>query len=77
MLNKNGHLIIIEEYPFIINNVNKNKQLANKLKKIVKPKTPCEVKTVLKENNFTLIKTTITKINNNHKLYGFIFKKGL
>lgn len=75
LLTNTGKLIIIEEYPFITHNINHNQKLSKKLKRIIAPKTPKEINTILNENNFKLIKVTKTKIDNKHKLFGFVFGK--
>jgi len=74
LLNKNGKLILIEEFPFVSTNLNGNLKNSKELLSIIKPKTIVEIIEIMKTHNLHLIKMTKGKIDNYHHLYGLIFK---
>lgn len=75
LLNENGKLVILEEYPFIISNSSSNfSSCKNELLTVVHPLSPEEMVSIVSENGFSLVKKIKAKIDEKHDMYGFIFE---
>jgi len=75
LLNKNGHLIICEEFPFKKPHKGTMNQHANKLMRIVNPITIEKIIELTEKNGFKLITKKKTVIDKEHSLFGLVFKQ--
>ena len=71
LLEKDGSIILVEEYPFIVSMDNKNRE---RILNITHPIPPEEIAGRFKKNGFELKQRVETPIDGQHKLYGSVFK---
>jgi ubiquinone/menaquinone biosynthesis C-methylase UbiE len=74
LLNKKGKIIFIEEHPFIKPKPSQMDEFARRLMKLVKPISPEEISDLMHRNGFISIKETKDIIDDEHNLYGLVFK---
>lgn len=73
LLDSNGKIIFIEEYPFIKPKSKEMDKHTKKLMNLIDPIPPKEIEKLLAQNGFSLIKKVKTKIDEKHNLYGLVF----
>lgn len=73
LLNSNGKIIFIEEYPFIKPKSEEMDEHSEKLMNLIDPISPEKIERIMVQNGFILIKKVETKIDEKHNLYGLVF----
>ncbi|PIN81338.1 hypothetical protein COV13_01515 [Candidatus Woesearchaeota archaeon CG10_big_fil_rev_8_21_14_0_10_32_9] len=73
LLNSNGIIIFIEEYPFIKPKSEEMDEHSDKLMNLIDPISPEEIERIVAQNGFYLVKKVETKIDEKHNLYGLVF----
>lgn len=75
LLKDNGKLVLIEEYPFIQPKSTEMNDHTSELMKLIHPVSIDEIKAEVTERGFVYDKIVSTAIDNEHNLYGIVFKK--
>lgn len=73
LLDSSGKIIFFEEYPFIKPISEEMDNHTDKLMNLIDPISPEEIKKLMVQNGFSLIKKVETKIDEKHNLYGLVF----
>ena len=73
LLDSNGKVIFIEEYPFIKPKSEEMDAHSDKLMNLIDPISPEEIEKLMSQNGFSLIRKVETKIDEKHNLYGLVF----
>jgi ubiquinone/menaquinone biosynthesis C-methylase UbiE len=73
LLDSNGKIIFIEEYPFIKPKSEEMDEHSEKLMNLIDPISPEEIESLMVQNGFSLIKKVETRIDKKHNLYGLVF----
>lgn len=74
LLDKEGHIILFEEYPFITPNNEVLEGNSKSLTEIIDPINPQEIEEIFDSNNLQLITKEKVAIDEQHDLFGFVFK---
>ena len=74
-LDTDGAVILFEEYPFKNPAYGKMEHHEKELSTFIDPISPERIQELFAENNFELIGKNFVKIDKDHNLYGFVFKK--
>lgn len=73
LLEKDGKVIFIEEYPFIKPKSEEMNKHTEELMSIIDPISPEDIKNLMAQNGFSLVKNVNTAIDEKHNLYGLVF----
>lgn len=73
LLDKDGKIIVIEEYPFIVPRSKEMSKSAQELIALISPLSPPEIKELMAKHGFYLVTETKTGIDNKHNLWGLVF----
>lgn len=73
LLDSSGKIIFLEEYPFIKPISEEMDSHTDKLMNLIDPISPEEIKKIMVQKGFSLIKKIETKIDEKHNLYGLVF----
>lgn len=75
LLNVNGYLIFIEEYPFITPKSEEIDDHTNDIMSVIDPISPEEIIEIVLLEGFILIQKEKIAIDKQHDLYGIVFQK--
>ena len=73
LLEKDGKIIFLEEYPFMKPARLEMKEHADELMSLISPMAPVDIEELMNQNNLNLEKKVKTKIDENHDLFGLVF----
>jgi len=73
LLETNGKIIFIEEYPFIKPSSTEMDKHTEELMSLISPISPKDIQNIMAQNGFKLDNEVNTKIDANHDLYGLVF----
>lgn len=73
LLEPNGKIIFIEEYPFIKPNSAEMDKHTEELMSLISPISPNDIQNLMVQNGFKLDSEINTKIDSKHDLYGLVF----
>jgi ubiquinone/menaquinone biosynthesis C-methylase UbiE len=74
LLQKDGSIVLFEEYPFHKPNSTEMKDYENELMSLIQPVSPDEIEKLFTKQGLNLINKKKVAIDADHDLFGFVFK---
>lgn len=68
-----GHIIFVEEYPFVQPDSDEMDEHTEELMDIIDPISPQEIEKLMKDEGFSLVRREKAQIDDKHDLYGSIY----